>query len=89
MQGGDHTPGTGQTRIGSKPMPKEVLRLKTNMPAKPDWLCVNTCINFTLNQEDVKLLAAACTEIGDISTPFACVEVFFIGGRDVILVISA
>ena len=70
-------------------MPKEVSKLKTKMPAKPDWLCVNSCINFPLSQENLKQLAEACTEIGDMGTPYASVEVFFTGGRDIMLVISA
>ena len=70
-------------------MPKELLKLKTSMPAKPDWLCVNSCINFPLSQEDITQLAEACAKIGEMGTPHASVEVFFTGGRDIMLVISA
>ena len=70
-------------------MATQILKLKTAMPAKPDWLQVNSSINFPLDQENIAQLAEACTKIGDMSASYASVEVFFTGDRDILLVISA
>ena len=70
-------------------MAAEILKLKAEMTAKPDWLHVNSSITFPLSQENIGQLAEACAKISDMGTQYASVEVFFSGGRDIVLVFSA
>ena len=69
-------------------MQKKTVRVQSKMPARPDWVRVNSTISFPLRSVPIKKLAEAFLEAQEAKVSYANVEVSFTGGLDIMLEVS-
>ncbi len=69
-------------------MTKKMVRIVSQMPARPDWVKVNSTISFPLRNDHITKLAESFSEATKGGVKYANVEVSFTGSLSVTLEIS-
>lgn len=68
-------------------MPQDLASIRTELPAKPDWIRDNASFRISLSKEQIEQLASGCSAFENSESEHGELEVHFMGGRSVRLIL--